>query len=128
MEVLKLTTTINQSGYLNINIPTQLATGEVNVVVVLNPVSSGEKQQPSYDFSDLVLGTRTSVRSIIGLWRLGVMPEEILNHLPHLTLAQIFDALSFYLDHQAEINRYIEQNRVPDELVHPLVREALGKS
>lgn len=69
----------------------------------------------------VILGTRTSVRAIVGLWRLGIMPEEILSHLPHLTLAQVFDALSFYLDHQAEINEYIEQNQVPNELVHPLV-------
>lgn len=75
----------------------------------------------------IIIGTRTSVRAIVGLWRLGITPEEILNHLPHLTLAQVFDALSFYLDHQAEINEYIDQNRVPDELVHPSVRSALGK-
>jgi uncharacterized protein (DUF433 family) len=74
----------------------------------------------------IVTGTRTSVRAIVGLWRMGIMPEEILNHLPHLTLAQVFDALSFYLDHQAEINDYIEQNQVPDELVHPSVKAALG--
>ncbi len=54
MEVLKLTTTIDESGYLNLNIPTQLAAGEVNIVVVLNPVSSEGKQKSSYDFSDLV--------------------------------------------------------------------------
>jgi len=75
----------------------------------------------------IILGTRTSVRAIVSLWRLGIMPEEILSHLPHLTLAQVFDALSFYLDHQAEINEYIEQNRVPNELVHPSVRAALGE-
>ncbi len=75
----------------------------------------------------IIAGTRTSVRAIVGLWRLGIMPEEILNHLPHLTLAQVFDALSFYLDHQAEINEYIEQNRVPDDLVHPAVKAALGQ-
>ena len=75
----------------------------------------------------IIVGTRTSVRAIVGLWRLGIMPEEILHHLPHLTLAQIFDALSFYLDHQAEISEYIEQNRVPDELVHPAVKAALGQ-
>jgi len=56
---------------------------------------------------------------------MGIMPEEILNHLPHLTLAQVFDALSFYLDNQAEINEYIDKNRVPDELVHPSVASVL---
>ena len=75
----------------------------------------------------IIEGTRTSVRAIVGLWRLGVMPEEIPIHLPHLTLAQVFDALSFYLDHQAEINEYIERNQVPDDLVHPAVKTALGK-
>ncbi|NDJ19478.1 DUF433 domain-containing protein [Myxacorys almedinensis] len=74
----------------------------------------------------VITGTRTSVRAIVGFWRLGIMPEEILNHLPHLTLAQVFDALSFYLDNQAEINEYIEANQVPDKLVHPSVRSVLG--
>jgi uncharacterized protein (DUF433 family) len=76
----------------------------------------------------IITGTRTSVRAIVGLWRLGIMPEEILNHLPHLTLAQVFDSLSFYLDNQTEINEYIEQNQVPDELVHPSVRLTLDAS
>ncbi|MEM6714160.1 MAG: DUF433 domain-containing protein, partial [Cyanobacteria bacterium P01_C01_bin.147] len=38
------------------------------------------------------------------------------------------DALSFYLDHQAEVNGYIERNRVPDDLVHPAVRAILDAS
>ncbi len=76
----------------------------------------------------VVTGTRTSVRAIVGLWRLGIMPEEILVHLPHLTLAQVFDALSFYQDNQPEINEYIERNQVPDELVHPSVKAMLTNS
>ena len=76
----------------------------------------------------IIVGTRTSVRAIVGLWRQGIHPEEIPTHLPHLTLAQVFDALSFYLDHQAEINKYIERNRVPDEFIHPAVRATLGNS
>lgn len=76
----------------------------------------------------IITGTRTSIRAIVGLWRLGIMPEEILNHFPHLTLAQVFDALSFYLDNQVEINEYIGKNQVPDELVHPSVRAVLGHS
>jgi uncharacterized protein (DUF433 family) len=75
----------------------------------------------------IIIGTRTSVRAIVGLWRLGIMPEEIINHLPHLTLAQVFDALSFYLDNQAEINEYIDRNQVPNELVHPSVKAVLGQ-
>jgi uncharacterized protein (DUF433 family) len=42
----------------------------------------------------IIKATRTPVRAIVELWRLGVLPEEMPEHLPHLTLAQVFDALS----------------------------------
>lgn len=71
----------------------------------------------------IIEGTRTSVRAIVQLWRQGVFPEEIPRHLPHLTLAQVFDALSYYSDHQEEIKFHIERNRIPDELFDPLVKE-----
>lgn len=73
----------------------------------------------------IIAGTKTPVRAIVELWRLGYLPEDIPNHLPHLTLAQIFDALSFYADNQAEINDYIVQNRVPEALIHPLLKSDL---
>lgn len=76
----------------------------------------------------IITGTRTFVRAIVGLWQMGTMPEEILNHLPHLTLAQVFDALSFYLDHQEKIDNYIDRNRVSDDLIHPAVKAVLNKS
>ena len=71
----------------------------------------------------IIKGTRTPVRAIVELWRLGVTPEEIPNRLPHLTLAQVFDALSYYSDHQGEINAYIERNRIPEELIDLLVKD-----
>lgn len=72
----------------------------------------------------VIAGTKTSVRAIVELWRLGTRPEEIPFQLPHVTLAQVFDALSYYEDHQSEINDYIERNYVPDNLVDPIVRAA----
>lgn len=39
-----------------------------------------------------------------------------------MTLVQVFGALTYYSDHQAEINRYIEQNRIPNELIDSLVK------
>ncbi|MCS7065866.1 MAG: DUF433 domain-containing protein [Fimbriimonadales bacterium] len=58
----------------------------------------------------IIAGTRTPVRAVVELWRLGYAPEEIVEHLPHLTLAQVFDALSYYSDHQEEIERFIIAN------------------
>ena len=74
------------------------------------------------DGEPVIKGTKTTVRAVVELWRLGTIPEEIAHHLPHLQLAQVFDALSYYSDHQDEINRYIERNRVPDHLVHPSIK------
>jgi uncharacterized protein (DUF433 family) len=70
----------------------------------------------------VIEGTRTPVRAIVELWRQGILPETIPSHLPHLTPAQVFDALSYYSDHQSEINTYIERNRIPDALIDPLVK------
>lgn len=70
----------------------------------------------------IIKGTRTPVRAIVEMWRMGNSPEEIVQGLPHLTLAQVFDALSYYYDNQSDIDDYIERNHIPDELIHPLVR------
>ena len=65
----------------------------------------------------VIAGTRTPVRAIVELWRLDYTTEEIQRELPHLSTAAIFDALSYYSDHQQSINAYIERNRVPDDLI-----------
>src|SRR5260221_3318006 len=70
----------------------------------------------------IVQGPRTPVRAIVELWRPGVPPEGIPDHLPHLSQAQIFDALSYFSDHQQEITGYIERNRAPDQAITPRVK------
>jgi uncharacterized protein (DUF433 family) len=71
----------------------------------------------------IIKNTRTPVRAIIEIYRLGIAPEEIPNRLPHLTLAQVFDALSYYSDHQDEINAHIERNRIRDDELDNLVKD-----
>lgn len=70
----------------------------------------------------IIRGTRTPVRAVVETWRLGVPPEEIPGRLPHLSLAQVFDALSYCSDHQEEINAHIERNRIPEEGLDPRLR------
>ena len=69
----------------------------------------------------VIKGTRVPVRTIVLAWRRGVPPEEIPGHYPHITLAQVFEALSYYSDNQGEINTYIEKNHIPKDLIHPTV-------
>lgn len=58
----------------------------------------------------IIRGTRTSVANVAGYYRLGLTPEEIQRELPHLTLAQVFDALAFYFDHRKEVDLEMEQD------------------
>lgn len=68
----------------------------------------------------IIKDTRTPVRAIVELYRLGIAPEEIPTHLPHLNLAQIFAALSFYSDHTEVINEYILKNLSEENVSLPL--------
>lgn len=70
----------------------------------------------------IVADTRTPVRAVVELWRQGVSPEGIPNRLPHLSLAEVFDALSYYTDHRETIHEYIERNRIPEDMVHGSVQ------
>jgi uncharacterized protein (DUF433 family) len=71
----------------------------------------------------VIAETRTPVRAVVELWRTGVAAEDISIHLPHLSPAQVFDALSYFSDHTDEIAAHMQKNRVPDELIHPRMRE-----
>ena len=70
----------------------------------------------------VIKGTRTPVRAVVENWRLGMSPEEIVIHIPHITLAQVFESLSYYSDNQKEINEYIEKNLIPSDKVHPSLK------
>ena len=61
--------------------------------------------------SAAIRGTRTPVRSIVGYYKLGLQVEDILEGLPHLTPVQVFEALSYYYDNVAEIERDIAENQ-----------------
>lgn len=61
----------------------------------------------------IIAGTRTPVRAVVEHWKFGDSPETIVRKLPHLRLAQVFDALSYYDDHRDEIEQAIARNRVP---------------
>ena len=56
----------------------------------------------------IVAGTGTTVRSIAGLYKLGMSAEEIAVQLSHLNLAQIYAALAYYHLNSKEIEADIE--------------------
>jgi uncharacterized protein (DUF433 family) len=60
----------------------------------------------------VVRGTRFPVRSVVEyVLRSGMTPEELVAGWKQLSLAQVHDALSYYYDHKAEIDRSMRANR-----------------
>ena len=73
----------------------------------------------------LIRGVYVTVRGIVEMTtRLGQTPEQLAKeYSPRLSLAQIYDALSYYYDHQAEIETYIREHQEALKRVDKLSRE-----
>ena len=50
-----------------------------------------------------IAGTGVTVRRIVGWYKLGLHPEEIADEFGHLSLAQVYAALTYYHANSAEI-------------------------
>ena len=61
--------------------------------------------------SPIIAGTRFPVRSVVTyvLYH-GLTPEELVAKFTHLTLSQVYDALSYYYDNREEIEKDIAEN------------------
>jgi uncharacterized protein (DUF433 family) len=61
--------------------------------------------------SPVIRGTRFPVRSVVSyVLHQGISPEELVKEFTHLNLAQVYDALSYYYDHQEAIDRDMREN------------------
>jgi len=61
--------------------------------------------------SPVIKGTKFPVRSVVNyVLCQGISPEELVGEFPHLTLAQVYDALSYYYDHKEAIDQDIQEN------------------
>ncbi len=53
--------------------------------------------------------TRVTLASIVILWRNGETPGAIHDEFPTVRLAAIYGTIAYYLDHQAEVDIYLEE-------------------
>lgn len=56
--------------------------------------------------------SRIDVSHVAQLYKGGDTVDEILQAHPHLQAAAVYDAISYYLDHQEEIEQEIAENRL----------------
>ena len=60
----------------------------------------------------ILRGSSLPVWLVAAMWRSGDTADDILRAYPHLEPAAVYDAISYYLDHRAEIEAQIEENRI----------------
>lgn len=74
----------------------------------------------------MLKGTRIPVSIIVGYIQAGETPETLANTvMPHVSLAAIYDALSYYYDHQDRIDQ--ERAANTEEAGQHYLRERLGE-
>ena len=74
-----------------------------------------------------VAGTGITVRRIVGWYKQGLTPEEITTEVPHLSLAQVYAALTYYHANRDEIEADIAAEDVEAQQLerqHALHRNA----
>lgn len=68
-------------------------------------------------------GTGVTVQSIVGLFKLGLSPEEIADEFGHLSLAQVYAGLAYYHANREQIEAAIEADHME---VKRLEQEHIG--
>jgi uncharacterized protein (DUF433 family) len=59
----------------------------------------------------IIAGTKFPVRSVVFyVLRQGMTPEELVKEFSHLTLPQVYDALSYYYENKKAIDKELREN------------------
>src|SRR5438132_4436365 len=100
-----------------------MATETLPQLKTTGPVHPYIERRPGVQGGEPVIaGTRITVRIVSGWHLMGNSADEIAAMYPHINMAQIFDALSYYYDHKVEIEQLRAQHN--EDLVK---REYEGK-
>lgn len=59
-----------------------------------------------------IIGSRVSLESLIVPFLDGAAPETLVDEFPTLSLEQVYGAITFYLAHRPEMDRYLREVEV----------------
>lgn len=66
--------------------------------------------------------TRVTLDTIVAVFQQGATAEEISDRYPSLKLADIYATIAFYLNHQQEVETYLQQRQQQAEEVRQMNR------
>ena len=71
-----------------------------------------------------ITGTRVSLDSVVYAFLHGSSPESMVDSFPALTLEQVYGAITFYLGHRNELDRYLDARRRDFHTTREAARDA----
>jgi uncharacterized protein (DUF433 family) len=83
-----------------------------------------------------VAGTRISLDSVVYAFNRGESPERIMESFPLLDrVSRVYGAIAFYLDHTADIDKYLEETEcefeasgIPMQQANPVLWEKIQRA
>ncbi|WP_414755477.1 DUF433 domain-containing protein [Anabaena sp. CCY 9910] len=88
-----------------------IKTANSKVLVTLTIVAESAPQKANKDGVMLVGKTCVTLDSVVAVFKQGVTAEEIVYCYPSLNLADIYATIVFYLNHQSEVEPYLQQRQ-----------------
>lgn len=70
--------------------------------------------------------SRVSLDSVIHCYWEGLSPEAIVDEFPSLTAEQVYGAIAWYLGHQSEVDRHLDQQAVRWQQLRDTSESRLG--
>lgn len=67
-----------------------------------------------------VRGTRITLDTIVAVFKQGATAEEIAYRYPSLNLGDVYASIAFYLNHQQEVEAYLEQRQQQAQEVYQM--------
>jgi uncharacterized protein (DUF433 family) len=64
-----------------------------------------------------VIGSRVTLDTIVAAFKKGATAEQIQDSFPSLTLRQIYGAIAYYLEHQAEVEDYLAERQAEADAI-----------
>lgn len=111
---------VYENGVLKPTQPLSLAEQQV-VQISLNPEATTDhphitKIPGVCGGRPVVRGTRIPVKVLVGYYRMNDKVTDRITGFPNLTAAQLYNALSYYYNHQAEIDADMEADELSELL------------
>lgn len=73
-----------------------------------------------------IADSRVSLDSVLQHYKLGACAEQIVQKFPALDLADVYAAISYYLNHEDDVEEYLRQQEAAADKVQAAIESALN--